>query len=136
MNFWRMCRRIIHAWKKKSILLIEDEAEFREALRLRLETNGYNILEADNGVDGLALAQDRNPDLVLLDVRLPRLDGFQVAHSLKGDTQRKKIPVLILSALSQKKDIEMGLAMGADVYMTKPFQPYELLRTISMLTAV
>ena len=117
----------------KKILLVEDEPEFRLALRMRLEANGYDIIEAEDGATGLNTARHQNPDLIILDVMLPKMDGFKVARLLKFDLKYKNIPLMMLTVMSQASDRKMGQAVGADAYLTKPYQPQELLDTISTL---
>ena len=117
----------------KKILLVEDEPEFRLALRTRLEANGYDIIEANDGATGLNTARHQNPDLIILDVMLPKMDGFKVARLLKFDVKYKNIPLMMLTVMSQASDRKMGQAVGADAYLTKPYQPQELLDTISTL---
>lgn len=117
----------------KKILLVEDEPEYRMALCMRLEANGYDIIEADDGMSGLDAARHQNPDLIILDVMLPRMDGFKLARLLKFDAKYKNIPLIMLTVMSQESDRKMGRAVGADAYLTKPYQSQELLDTISTL---
>lgn len=117
----------------KKILLVEDEPEFRQALRIRLEANGYDIIEAENGAVGLDAARQQFPDLIILDVMLPRMDGFKVARQLKFDVKCKDIPLMMLTVMSQACDRKMGQAAGVDAYLTKPCKSQELLDTISTL---
>ncbi|MBU4198353.1 MAG: response regulator [Verrucomicrobia bacterium] len=119
----------------KKILLIEDEPEFRMALRMRLEANGYEVIEAEDGVAGLDLARNRNPDLIILDIMLPKMDGYKVARLLKFDEKHRNIPIVMLTARSQQSDRETGMSVGGDAYMTKPFKPQEMLETIAKLLA-
>ena len=119
----------------KKILLVEDEPEFRLALRTRLEANGYDIIEANDGATGLNTARHQNPDLIILDVMLPKMDGFKVARLLKFDLKYKNIPLMMLTVMSQASDRKMGQAVGADAYLTKPCKPQELLDTISTLVS-
>ena len=119
----------------KKILLVEDEPEFRLALRTRLEANGYDIIEAEDGATGLNTARHQNPNLIILDVMLPKMDGFKVARLLKFDVKYKHIPLVMLTVMSQASDRKMGQAVGADAYLTKPCQPQELLDTISTLVS-
>ena len=119
----------------KKILLVEDEPEFRLALRTRLEANGYDIIEAEDGATGLNTARHQNPDLIILDVMLPKMDGFKVARLLKFDVKYKNIPLMMLTVMSQASDRKMGQAVGADAYLTKPCKPQELLDTISTLVS-
>jgi len=119
----------------KKILLIEDEPEFRLALRMRLEVNGYEIIEAEDGVAGLDMARNQNPDLIILDIMLPKMDGYKVARLLKFDEKYRKTPILMLTARAQQTDRETGKIVGGDAYLTKPYKPQEMLDTIARLLA-
>ncbi|MBU0714791.1 MAG: response regulator [Verrucomicrobia bacterium] len=119
----------------KKILIVEDEPDFRVALRMRLEANGYDIIEADDGVRGLDAVRQQNPDLIILDVMLPRMNGFKVARLLKYSAKYKNVPLMMLTVMSQESDRKMGREVGADAYLTKPYQPQELLDTISTLVS-
>lgn len=119
----------------KKILIVEDEPDFRVALRMRLEANGYDIVEADDGIRGLDAVRQHNPDLVILDVMMPRMDGFKVARLLKYSAKYKHVPLMMLTVMSQASDRKKGQAVGADAYLTKPYQPQELLDTISTLVS-
>jgi len=105
------------------------------ALRMRLEANGYAIIESDDGMKGLDAARHQNPDMIILDIMLPRIDGFKVARLLKFDVKHKHIPLMMLTVMSQASDRKMGQAVGADAYLTKPYQPQELLDTIATLVS-
>lgn len=118
---------------KKKILLIEDEPDFRQVLRMRLETQGYDIIEAEDGVMGLEMARHQQPDLIIVDVMLPKMNGFKVARLLKYDEKYKNIPLVILTVMSQPNDLKVGQDVGADCYIIKPYQPQELLNKISAL---
>jgi DNA-binding response OmpR family regulator len=119
--------------QKKKILLVEDEPDFRLALRIRLEAHGNEVIEAADGATGLDLARTLKPDLIILDVMLPKMEGYKVARLLKFDEKYRKIPIIMLTARSQQSDRETGLSVGADAYMTKPFKPEELLATMTRL---
>lgn len=119
----------------KKILVIEDEPEFRMAVRMRLEANGYEVIEAEDGVVGLDMARNKNPDLILLDIMLPKMDGYKVARLLKSDEKYRKIPIIVLTARTQQKEQETAMAVGGDAYMTKPYKPQEILDTIAKLLA-
>ena len=122
--------------EKKRILLVEDEPDFRMALRLRLEANGYEVLEAVDGAEGLEIARSQKVDLLVLDVMLPKMDGYKVARFLKFDEKYRRIPIIMLTARSQKTDRDTGLSVGADAYITKPFKPEELIETMTKLLKV
>ena len=119
--------------RRKKILLIEDEPDYRLALRERLEANGYDVIEAEDGKQGLESARSQQPDLIIADAMLPKLSGFRVARILKSDPKYKDIPLLILTVLSQENDIKMGTAAGADAYLNKTCQSKDLLTTIAYL---
>lgn len=112
---------------KPRILLIEDDPHIRRFLRASLGTQGYELLEAENGRDGLALAASQSPDLVLLDLGLPDMEGLEVIRSLRSWSQ---IPIIILSARGQEREKIINLDAGADDYLTKPFGVGELLARI------
>jgi len=119
----------------KKILLIEDEPEFRMALRIRLEANGYEVIEAEDGVTGLDMARNQSPHLIVLDIMLPKMDGYKVARLLKFDEKYRNIPIVMLTARSQQNDRETGLTVGSDAYVTKPYKPQEMLDIIAKLLA-
>lgn len=115
------------------ILIIEDDQGVIEALRIRLEANNYEISVARDGLEGLDKARSEKPDLIILDIMLPKMDGFKVCRMLKFDEKFKNIKIIILSAKVQKLDVERGKEVGADAYITKPFKSEELLATIKDL---
>ncbi|HYE84118.1 MAG TPA: response regulator transcription factor [Clostridia bacterium] len=114
----------------KRILVIEDEANIQELIKYNLEKNGYKVTVADNGVDGLEEALANVPDLILLDLMLPGLDGLEVCKRLRMEKQTKKIPIFMLTAKSEELDKVLGLELGADDYITKPFSIKELIARI------
>ncbi len=116
--------------KSKKILVVDDEVDLVKTLRFSLETEGYTVLASYNGEDALNLARKERPDLVLLDIMLPKLDGYKVCRLLKFDERYKHIPILILSAKTQEKDKIIGMETGADEYVTKPFDMDELIGKI------
>ncbi|MDI6774494.1 MAG: response regulator [Verrucomicrobiota bacterium] len=118
------------------MLIVEDEPDFRLGLKIRLEAQGFEILEAGDGVTGLNLARQTRPDFIILDLMLPRMGGCQVARLLKFDEKYRAIPIIILTARSQQSDRETGMACGADAYMTKPFRSEELLELMRKLMPV
>lgn len=106
----------------KTILIIDDEEPIRELLKLTLQSAGFDsILESSNGEDGLALATRYIPDLILLDLMLPGMDGLSVCRRLKSSPDTQMIPIIMLTARSDESDIVIGLEMGANDYITKPF---------------
>lgn len=114
----------------KTILTIDDQADIRRLVRMTLEYDGYTVLEASEGQEGLALARSRRPDLILLDVMMPGIDGLMVSKTLQADPQLCRIPVIMLTALDRDADIDAGLEAGARAYLCKPFGPVELLQMI------
>ena len=115
---------------KRKILVVEDEPDFRRALRIRLESNGFEVMEAEDGAEGLDMARNRGPDLVILDIMLPKMDGFRVALLLKSDDRYKAIPIVMLTVLDQEGDRDVGIEAGACAYITKPYKPPELIHAI------
>ena len=118
---------------KNRILIVDDEADLVETLKFRLETAGYEVNTALDGQEGLKKARSENPDLVILDLMLPKLDGYRVCRMLKFDEKYKGIPIILFSARVQESDIKMGEEQGADAYVTKPFDPKALLAKIDEL---
>lgn len=112
------------------ILVIEDETNIQELLKYNLEKNGYKVVVADNGVDGLKEAAANVPDLILLDLMLPGLDGLEVCKRLRADKRTKKVPIFMLTAKGEELDKVLGLELGADDYITKPFSIKELVARI------
>ena len=118
----------------KRILIVEDQPDIRKLIRMTLEFGEYELLEADNGADGLDTAIAARPDLVLLDVMMPgELDGFQVCERIKARPDLKHIKVVMLTARGQHTDLNAGDKAGANAYLTKPFSPLELIDTVERL---
>ena len=107
-------------------LVIDDEAPIRLLCRVNLEAEGMEVIEAGDGESGLELARSERPDVVLLDVMMPVLDGWQVAGRLIEDERTKDIPIIFLTARAELRDRERGLEAGGIAYVTKPFNPLEL----------
>ena len=108
------------------ILIVEDEANIRQLVRYNLEKEGFQVMEAADGLQGLRTAQKEKPDLVLLDLMLPGMDGLEVCRTLKGAPATSALPIIMLTAKAEEVDKIIGLELGADDYMTKPFSPREL----------
>lgn len=113
--------------EKELVLLIEDEPQMRKFLRITLQSHGYRLIEAAGGREGLVQATTRNPDIVLLDLGLPEMDGLEVIERLREWTD---IPIIVISAREQEQDKINALDLGADDYLTKPFNAGELLARI------
>ena len=114
----------------KNILVVEDDSDIRELISFNLELSGYAVSAVDRGEDALKAALETTPDLVLLDIMLPAMNGFEVCDQLKENPQLKDIPVIMLTARTDDEDIIRGLETGADDYITKPFRPKILLARI------
>lgn len=117
----------------KRILVVEDEPDILEVLRARFEAAGFEVEAATDGLTALNRARTISPDLIVLDLMLPGIDGFSICAMLKRDQQYSRIPILILSARSQPNDVNTGLGLGADAYLTKPFRAEELLEKVNDL---
>lgn len=113
------------------ILIVEDEDSIRGFIKINFQRNGYEVFEAGTGEDGLRLAQLEKPDVVILDVMLPGMDGFKVCESLRREN--KGVGIIMLTARGQDMDKIMGLEYGADDYMVKPFNPMELILRVKAL---
>ncbi len=112
--------------KKTKIAVIEDEADILEVIDYNLSKEGFDVCSALNGEEGLALVKNEGPDLVLLDLMLPGLDGIEICRTLKTDYSTRSIPIIMVTAKGEESDIVLGLGMGADDYVVKPFRPREL----------
>jgi DNA-binding response OmpR family regulator len=113
----------------RRILIVEDEAVIRKAIRMACEKEGYEVVEAENGTEGLRLSETSRPDLMLLDLMLPDISGFDVCREVRKTGSG--VPIIILSAKTEEIDIVVGLEIGADDYITKPFRARELLARIA-----
>jgi DNA-binding response OmpR family regulator len=114
----------------RRVLTIDDQADIRRLIRMTLEFEGFDVLEASHGEEGLAMARKHRPDLILLDVMMPGLNGLAVSKTILADEQLRRIPVLMLSALDRDADIDAGLQAGARLYLGKPFGPLELIARV------
>lgn len=114
-----------------SVLVIEDEIDILEVLEYNLGHEGYQVFKSLNGESGLMLAREKNPDLILLDLMLPGVNGIEVCRRLKADPLTRETPIIMLTAKNQESDIVVGLGVGADDYVAKPFKPRELLARIA-----
>lgn len=117
----------------KKVLLVDDESGLLRAMSYVLEREGYEVVTATNGLQGLIKAQKEHPDVIVLDVMLPGIDGFEVCSRLRADRQTRNIPVIMLSAKGQDSDRMTGLRVGAAAYLTKPVNNSTLLSKISSL---
>jgi two-component system response regulator VicR len=125
------------AEEKKRVLCIEDDAEMIDLIRLILERKGFEVLEAVGGKEGLEVSRREMPDLILLDLMMPEVDGWEVFRQLRADEQLKDIPVVVVTAKAQSIDIVLGLHIAkVDGYVTKPFGPQELLKSVNKVLAM
>jgi len=115
---------------KPRILIVDDEPDLLSVLHFGLEVEGFDVLEASDGEQGLAMARDHVPDLIVLDLMLPRMDGYKVCRALKFDDRYRRIPIFILSARSGDTDRQLALDVGADTYITKPYDMRDLVTRI------
>ena len=113
-----------------TILIVDDEASIRELLKFNLQKEGYTVLEAEEGTNGLLIAKSEKPDLVVLDLMLPGMDGLEICRTLKSQHNTAGIPIIMLTAKNEEIDKIIGLELGADDYLTKPFSPRELVARI------
>ena len=114
----------------KRILVVEDQEDLRGILRDLLTGSGYDVAEAADGGDGVAKAKSERPDLILMDIQLPILDGYEATRQIKADPNLKAMPIIAVSSYAMKGDEEKARASGCDHYVTKPHSPLQLLRII------
>jgi CheY-like chemotaxis protein len=116
--------------EEKRILIADDDPVILRLIQVNLELEGYEVLTANNGQEAVDMATAEHPDLVILDIMMPRLDGYQACEMLKSADATKEIPVIFLSAKAQQGDIEKGQSFGVAAYLTKPFDPSELIEVV------
>ncbi len=115
------------------IVVVEDEQAIQDVIAYNLRREGYEVLLAGHGSEGLALIQSKRPALVILDLMLPGIDGLSICQQLRADPKTRSIPLMILSAKEEESDIVIGLSLGADDYLAKPFSPREMLARVKAL---
>ena len=115
---------------KPRILVVDDELDLVAVLRMGLEIQGFEVIEAMDGEEGLRRARQDRPDLMVLDLMLPKMDGYKVCRALKYDERYRSLPIIILSARSGDQDRKLALDMGADLFMTKPYEISDLVAKI------
>ena len=114
---------------KPRVLIVDDDDFFRKMIVMEFEVDGFTVFQADNGEDAVTIARQELPELVLLDLVMPRLLGFEVCQILRNDPQFLKTAVVIMSARSYKPDVDKAAELGADAYVVKPFEMDEMLKT-------
>jgi DNA-binding response OmpR family regulator len=118
-----------------SVLIVDDDPVVRRMLQLSFESEGFDVLTAGDGLEGLESMRSSKPNVVVLDIMMPKLDGMKVMHELQGDDALRGMPVILLSAKATSLDIELGLKAGAADYVTKPCDPIELVERVRSLLA-
>lgn len=121
--------------EKQRILLVDDEPDLVQMISLRLKSVGYEVVTACDGQEALEQVKQTKPDLLILDLMLPKLDGYKVCRLLKFDERTKELPILIFTARAQEQDIKLASECGADAYLTKPFEAKVLLGKLQELLA-
>ena len=117
----------------KKVLLVDDEVDFVDVVRTRLEANNFEVVTAYDGEEALEKVKEQIPDIIILDVIMPKISGFDVCRKLKSDQSYKEIPIIMLTAKFQPSDIEFGKELGAETYLTKPVKLDELSEKINEL---
>jgi two-component system alkaline phosphatase synthesis response regulator PhoP len=120
---------------KKKILIVDDEKQLVSLVSLHMKMSGYDVLSANDGEEALAIAKKEKPDLMILDLMLPKIDGLEVCKRLRAQSADRDIPVIMLTALSETTDKLKGFECGADDYVTKPFSPRELVARVKRVLA-
>ncbi len=121
--------------RKLTVLVIDDDPVILELLRVNFEIEGLNVICAADGEEGFRRAKAERPDIVISDIMMPKRDGLQLLTDLKGDPSTEDLPVILLSAKAQKTEVRQGLDLGADDYITKPFDPLELIDRLNAVMA-
>lgn len=115
----------------KTVLIIEDNLEIRENITEILELHNYHVVSAMNGAQGIAVAKDTIPDLILCDIMMPELNGYEVLKELKKNSSTARIPFIYVTASAEKSEVKIGMDLGAHAYVRKPFDTTELIDTIN-----
>lgn len=118
---------------KALVLVVDDERDIRNLVMLRLDQAGYETTEAADGTQALRLVQELRPDLIVLDVRMPDLDGYQICERIRADEEMRETPILLLSASVHEHEVQHGLDAGANDYLRKPFRASELQERVAAL---
>lgn len=118
---------------KKTVLVVDDEIHIQELIKFNLDKNGYDVLTADNGIDALKIINESTPSLILLDLMLPGIDGLEVCKSVRKNPKTENIPIIMITAKEEELDKILGLELGADDYITKPFSVRELMARVKAI---
>jgi len=116
-----------------TILVAEDERDIRELIVITLQLGGFNVIDVPNGEEAVKKAEEINPDLILMDVRMPKMTGYEACKALKINDKTRDIPVVFLSAKGQEAEVNTGLELGAEEYFLKPFAPDELSERVNQI---
>jgi two-component system alkaline phosphatase synthesis response regulator PhoP len=116
--------------EKKTVLVVDDEQHIIELIQFNLESNGYEVITSENGEDAIVIAEEEMPDVIILDLMLPGIDGFEACKRIRNNEKTRKIPIIMLTAKGEEMDKVLGLELGADDYLTKPFSVRELIARI------
>jgi CheY-like chemotaxis protein len=127
-------KRLTLSWMPR-VLVVDDDPQVLRLLRLNFEMEGYDVVSATNGEEALQHVRGDSPDVVVCDVMMPGIDGLEVVRRLRADPDTVTLPLVVVSAKAQRGDIREGLNLGADAYVTKPFDPAELLEIVAELLA-
>ena len=127
--------RYCAAMPSATVLLVEDDPVILKLLEVNFDLEGYSVLLAHDGAEGIDLARSERPDLIISDIMMPNVSGIELVEALKGDGDTSGIPIILLSAKAQTADIRAGMEAGADDYVTKPFEPLELVEHVQALLA-
>ena len=118
---------------ERTVLAVDDDLDTLNIITLKLQANGFKVITARDGEQALRIVRERCPDLIVMDVMMPKLSGLQTARLIKFDAKSRAIPLILLTARTQEEDKTIGLKVGANVYLTKPFDPERLLKEITNL---
>ncbi len=118
---------------EKTILVVDDEVHIQELIKFNLSKNGFQVITADNGIDALRIAEDEKPDLILLDLMIPGIDGLEVCKKIRRNSSIESIPIIMITAKGEELDKILGLELGADDYITKPFSVRELVARVKAM---
>lgn len=121
------------ASRAQKVLLVDDDRELQLALKLRFQSAGFQVITAEDGLDALRKGREEHPNIIVLDLMLPHMNGYEVCRLLKFDQKFHRIPIILFTARSRQEDMQMGLAAGADAYITKPFNGADLLTKVEGL---
>lgn len=116
-----------------TILVAEDERDIRELIVITLQLGGFNVVDVPNGAEAVKKAEEIYPDLILMDVRMPKMTGYEACKALKANEKTRNIPVVFLSAKGQEAEVSTGLELGAEEYFLKPFAPDELSERVNQI---